>query len=83
MRIQLGRALEMAESLPDSETCDAKVSKRFGRQKEFEFSHGAGISPVFLPPEERSLAAPLGPLRWVEVRFPIESNGATYKKLQD
>jgi hypothetical protein len=35
--MQLGRVLEMAESSPDSETYEAKIKERFGRQKEFEF----------------------------------------------
>jgi hypothetical protein len=48
LRIQLGRVLEMAESSPDSETYEAKIKERFGRQKEFEFMIPAQAGPAVI-----------------------------------
>jgi hypothetical protein len=61
LRIQLGRLLEMAESSPDSETYEAKIKERFGRQKEFEFMIPAQAGPVVIetPPSPNDPFKPL------------------------
>lgn len=37
LRIHMGRVLEMAESSPDKETYERKITARFGSQREFNF----------------------------------------------
>lgn len=48
LRIQLGRILEMAESSPDRQAYERKITERFGSQLEINFNLGS--SPTASPP---------------------------------
>jgi hypothetical protein len=56
LRMQLGRVLEMAESSPNREAYERKISERFGGQQELPFD-GPIPSTASPPPSEQSQSA--------------------------
>ena len=46
LRMHLGRVLEMAEDSPDKVTYEAKITKRFGGQQEFDLIDATPLTPL-------------------------------------